>query len=97
MQNVLPRSAARAYTVSDDASADQRYKKDNIINKHLSGSVKVASVNTDEEMLKWCDHAYVSAVPQSCGKSRILLISRIPAFLRERPEFVALFRNNKNR
>ena len=26
MQNVLPRSGARAYTVSDDASADQRYK-----------------------------------------------------------------------
>ena len=25
MQNVLPRSGARAYTVSDDASADQRY------------------------------------------------------------------------
>ena len=25
MQNVLPRSDARAYTVSDDASADQRY------------------------------------------------------------------------
>ena len=25
MQNVLPRSSARAYTVSDDASADQRY------------------------------------------------------------------------
>ena len=27
MQNVLPRSGARAYTVSDDASADQRYYK----------------------------------------------------------------------
>ena len=27
MQNVLPRSGARAYTVSDDASADQRYSK----------------------------------------------------------------------
>ena len=26
MQNVLPRSGARAYTVSDDASADQRYR-----------------------------------------------------------------------
>ena len=25
MQNVLPRSVARAYTVSDDASADQGY------------------------------------------------------------------------
>ena len=25
MQNVLPRSGARAYTVSDEASADQRY------------------------------------------------------------------------
>ena len=25
IQNVLPRSGARAYTVSDDASADQRY------------------------------------------------------------------------
>ena len=25
MQNVLPRSGARAYTVSDDASVDQRY------------------------------------------------------------------------
>ena len=25
MQNVLPRSGARAYTVSDDASADQCY------------------------------------------------------------------------
>ena len=25
MQNVLPRSGARAYTLSDDASADQRY------------------------------------------------------------------------
>ena len=25
MQNVLPRRGARAYTVSDDASADQRY------------------------------------------------------------------------
>ena len=25
MHNVLPRSGARAYTVSDDASADQRY------------------------------------------------------------------------
>ena len=27
MQNVLPRSGARAYTVSDDASADQRYSR----------------------------------------------------------------------
>ena len=26
-QNVLPRSGARAYTVSDDPSADQRYRK----------------------------------------------------------------------
>ena len=32
MQNVLPRSGARAYTVSDDASADQRYI--NIMWKH---------------------------------------------------------------
>ena len=28
MQNVLPRSGARAYTVSDDASVDQRYDRD---------------------------------------------------------------------
>ena len=28
MQNVLPRSGARAYTVSDDASADQRYNNE---------------------------------------------------------------------
>ena len=31
------------------------------------------------------------------GNPAFLLISRIPAFLRERPAFLALFRNNKNR
>ena len=34
MQNVLPRSCARAYTVSDDASADQRYLKLQQLRRH---------------------------------------------------------------
>ena len=31
------------------------------------------------------------------GNPIVLLISRIPAFLRERPAFLAIFRSNKNR
>ena len=39
MQNVLPRSGARAYTVSDDASADQRYCNYNDFHKEVTTSI----------------------------------------------------------
>ena len=47
MQNVLPRSGARAYTLSDYASADQRYYHD-FAGLTLSFSIRFAPASNSD-------------------------------------------------
>ena len=58
MQNVLLRSGARAYTVSDDASADQRY------------GVEIWGTNTTIKKEKWSEVTEIKMLRQMCGVTR---------------------------
>ena len=82
MQNVLPISGVRAYTVSDDASADQRYLLCYIINtvliyrkdslETLGGGLK-SRTTFGSSVLKLNWHKKCEYVVVKCGKTAIYI------------------------